>query len=87
MAWNWKNNSVKTAKYGEQPMSRLIASWIKAGGKITDRHMVLTPFYVWLTEEIGVDSKAAIECIDMAVNGKMELEDSAKVFLRNWDRG
>lgn len=81
--WNFKNNRIKT-RFGEQPMSRIIASWIKAGGQITDRHFVLTPFYSWMIEGLAIDPKDAAEIIDMACSGKIELEDSAKVFLRNW---
>lgn len=58
--------------------SRYIMSWIREGGNCKDKN----GFLRWL-ESINVDSEDAHDIEFMMSNGKMELETSAKSFLRS----
>lgn len=56
--------------------SRYIASWINAGG---NKNFI--GFRDWL-ESLGIDEDEAYEIYNMATCGKMELETSAKKFIK-----
>lgn len=60
---------------------RIIASWIKVGGTLLSRKDI-DNFNTWLLS-IGIDEEEAKEISDFATNGKFELEESAKQFLKN----
>lgn len=70
--------NAKTEKH-EINYSRYIASWYKAGGQF--RHLTDTlDFKDWLRSmDLSEDEVQAIA--NMAVCGKLELEDSAKAFI------
>lgn len=55
--------------------SRYIASWVRSGGRIN------LQFKSWL-ESIGLPYDEINEIYFLAENGKMELEDSAKRYLK-----
>ena len=65
--------------FNDIPYSRFIASWINKGGKIT----YIGAFRDWLYS-LGMDEKQANEVINLARNGKLELEESAKLFMKNY---
>lgn len=72
--WNWENNETKTHGI---PYSRYIASWAKKGnGYFGDK------FKDWL-RSIDLTEDEVWEIYDMATNGKLELEDSIKSYLKN----
>ena len=56
--------------------SRYIASWNKAGGRTYGRL-----FKEWLRDYQELTDDEIKDIIEMATNGKMELEFSAKQFL------
>ena len=60
---------------------RIIASWIKVGGTLLSRKDI-DNFNTWLLS-IGIAEEEAKEISDFATNGKFELEESAKQFLKN----
>lgn len=60
---------------------RIIASWIKVGGTLLSRKDI-DNFNTWLLS-IGIDEEEAKEISDFATNGKFELEESARSFLKN----
>ena len=78
--WNWKNNRVKT-KFGEIPLSRIVASWRNEGGDIPRRRIQLTQFWKWCTSELEMSESDTWDAVNLAQEGKMELEHSAKEFL------
>lgn len=65
-----KNNSIHYSRY--------IMSWIRMGGNCKDKN----GFLRWLGS-IHVDSEDARDIELMMSNGKMELERSARGFLRS----
>lgn len=65
----------KVAKTGIH-YSRYIASFAEAGGNIRS-----FAFAEWL-EELGLDKEEILEIRNLAWNGKMELEDHAKKWLK-----
>lgn len=85
MKWMRRANKVdafenaKTEKH-EINYSRYIASWLKAGGRFDYLSDTLN-FKDWLRSmDLSEDEVQAIA--DMAVCGKLELEDSAKTFIK-----
>lgn len=60
--------------------SRFIASWVRKGGKLrTEKDIML--FRAWLFE-IGCDDDTVDNISFLALNGKLELENSAERFLK-----
>ena len=62
--------------------SRIIASWINAGGEIPNYSWGMTQFADWLTS-LGFNVKEVYDIWNMATCGKMEFEDSAKKWITN----
>ena len=75
--------------------SQYIASWVKSGGNF-DKEILAESGYivdiVWLGEfrgwlrSIGLPENEVYEIAKLADNGKLELEESAKAYLKgnNW---
>ena len=61
--------------------SRYIASWLKAGGTLYYGND-FDDFFTWLLSE-GMTENEAHEIVFLAMNGKMELENSAKQFMED----
>lgn len=74
--WNWKNDTVNDVYY-----SRIIASWTNACRYMGTPTYHGEIFKEWLME-IGVPEEHVNNIQEMARNGKLELETSAKLFLR-----
>ena len=72
----FKNNVVKGIHE-----SRFIASWVNAGGKLSNRKDV-NDFEDWLTS-LGLSQDEVQRISYLATNGKLEMETSAKAFLEN----
>ena len=70
--WDWTNKAYNGIYY-----SRYIASWRMVGGPYYDE-----TFREWLTS-LGMPEDTVWEIYDMATNGKMELENHARVFMKN----
>lgn len=60
--------------------TRFIASWVRAGGSLYYGEDV-DNFYKWLLS-LGLTEAEADHIKFLAMNGKLELETSAKKFLR-----
>ena len=74
--WNWNNNT--DCKY-QIHYSRYIISWIRVGGKLRTIEDI-GHFTTWL-DRLGVNKFDIDDIVQMATNGKLELEDDAKRFL------
>lgn len=74
--WNWEN---KVTSAHDVHYSRYIASYTKIAEKLGVR-VYRKPFKEWLLS-IGVNQDEASEIVDMATNGKLELETSARKFI------
>ena len=61
--------------------TRFIASWVREGGKLRTGKDI-DNFYEWLLS-LGLSKEDADNIKFLATNGKMELEYSAKMFLKN----
>ena len=61
--------------------TRYIASWIRSGGKLRNGEDV-DDFGDWLSS-LGLSEEDVNDIRNIATNGKMELEHSAKMFLAN----
>ena len=61
--------------------TRFIASWVREGGKLRTGEDI-DNFYEWLLS-LGLSKEDADDIKFLATNGKMELEYSAKMFLKN----
>lgn len=59
--------------------SRYIASWSRVGGDIQDRDAMKA----WLLSE-GLTEEEADDIVYLASNGRLELQASAKQFLKNY---
>ena len=70
----------KNNKVNEIHKSRYIASWLRAGGHLYFVEEV-NDFRDWLLST-GMTEKEAAEIVEMATTGKLELENSAEVFLK-----
>ena len=84
--WNWKNNRVKTC-YGEIPLSRIVASWRNSGGTIPRRRVQKTAFWDWCTKELQMSESDTWDAVNLAQEGKMELEHSATNYIKIWGDG
>ena len=62
--------------------SRYIASWVRSGGSLKYRR---EPFREWLFSE-GLTEEEVDHVDYLAHNGRMELEDSSKLFLKNYNK-
>lgn len=74
--WNWQNDMVNDGVH----YSRIIASWSNACRHYGTPTYFGELFKEWL-KEIGVPEEDIRNIQEMARNGKMELETSAKLFL------
>ena len=64
--------------------SQYVAAWLKAGGNLKrggDNHVIGFDFMEWL-KFIGLTDEEARSIRNYAENGKLELDESAKGFLR-----
>ena len=59
--------------------SRYIASWLKEGGRLYYGEDI-DNFYKWLLS-LGLTEDEAQQVVNLATNGKLELENSARKFL------
>ena len=59
--------------------TRYIASWTKVGQKIT-RHGL---FQKWLKEQEQLTDQEIYEITELALNGKLELEESVRFYLEH----
>jgi hypothetical protein len=76
--WDWSN---KIASTGIE-YSRYIASWLNVGGQKEKLvRLYDTQFYNWLLTT-GLEEIEAKEIANMWTNGKLELQESAKAFLK-----
>ena len=77
----WENKLIKGIH-----ITRFVASWVRSGGKLTNR-FGYDEFRQWLESlEINESKLSEEEIYDImyiAQNGKLELEISAKQFIRN----
>lgn len=60
--------------------TRYIASWVRKGGQLMYGEDI-DDFYEWLLS-LGLSTEDADDIKFLAMNGKMELENSALKFLR-----
>ena len=60
--------------------TRIIMSWVRAGGKLSVRGEGYYEFQNWL-ESLGLSDEEIRHIMELARNGKMELEISAKMFI------
>ena len=77
----FENKLIKTT-YGMVHMTRIIASYIKAGGKIEYYPHVQSKWQKYC-EQIGVNDDDAYNMYNIAKCGKQELEVTARKFLEN----
>lgn len=75
--WNWKNGVTKAHGI---PYSRYIASYRKEAEKLGTK-LYRDTFEEWLLS-IGVNEDEASDIVEMATNGKLELETSARIFIQ-----
>lgn len=61
--------------------TRYIASWVKAGGILSDGKDYRY-FRKWLIS-LGLTEDEARHIANLAANGKLELENSAEAFIKN----
>jgi hypothetical protein len=71
----FKNNLI-----GEIHETRFIASWLRAGGQLYYVEDI-DDFQGWLLS-LGLNEDEAYHVINLATCGKMELEHSAREFLK-----
>lgn len=64
--------------------TRYIASWGKAGGHFGRRDLGRFDFRRWL-ESLGLTKDEVQHIYNLLDNGKLELENSAKVFMETLD--
>lgn len=63
-------------------VSRYIASWHVAGGHLGTSEKGRFDFAKWL-ESLGLTDEEVAYIYNYATNGKLELENSVRVFLRD----
>lgn len=68
-------------KFKDIHATRYIMSWIRVGGDIRTLGG-LRDFQKWMLS-IGLNDEDIVHIIRIAMNGKLELEDSAEEFLKN----
>lgn len=76
----FENNTAKGVHY-----SRYIMSWIRMGGKLDVRGGGRNDFKKWL-ESLEIDETDIENIVQMATNGRMELETSASRFIRQCEQ-
>lgn len=62
--------------------SRYIMSWLRSGGTFGRRGEGYYEFKEWL-DSLGLEDEDAEYIVQLARNGRMELETSAKLFIKN----
>ena len=62
--------------------SRYIMSWVRSGGSLQSLGRGYDEFNSWL-ESLGLTEEECKRILEIAWNGKLELEISAKAFLKN----
>lgn len=62
-------------------MSRIIMSWVRAGGTFGIRGEGYDDFQCWLKEDCNLNDEDIIDIMFLAREGKLEYEVSAKAFL------
>lgn len=62
--------------------SRYIMSWLRSGGTFNIRGEGYYEFKEWL-DSLGLEDEDAEYIVQLARNGRMELETSAKLFIKN----
>lgn len=77
--WNWENFS--STKKDLEPYSRFIASWTNACHAVKKPVYFAQHFEDWL-RDIGVPEDDIHNIMYMACNGKCELQDSARLFIK-----
>lgn len=75
--WNWKNDVTKAHGI---PYSRYIASYMKEAEKLGTK-VYRDSLKEWLLS-IGVNENEVSDIVEMATNGKLELETSARIFIQ-----
>lgn len=81
----FENKLIEIPELGEVHISRIIASWRKKGGKITDVKWTISPFAEWC-RDLGISDDDIGYIINFANCGKLELEDNARKFLKMYER-
>lgn len=61
--------------------SRYIASWVKAGGNFSRKPYGRFDFRVWL-ESLGLTEDEVSYIYNLAENGRLELQESARHFIK-----
>lgn len=64
--------------------TRYIASWVKAGGHFGRRDRGRFDFHDWL-ESLGLSKEEVQYIYNLAENGKLELQNSAKAYMETLD--
>ena len=77
--WNWKNNLVLDNP--SYPYSRFIASWTKMCRRMKVPVYFTDNFKDWM-RSIGVPEDDIHDICEMADNGRLELEDSASLYIK-----
>lgn len=73
-------NEFENKIIGDVYATRFIMSWIREGGQLRYRRDV-DNFYKWLLS-LGLTEDDARHIKNLATNGKLELETSARAFLK-----
>ena len=81
--WNWENRS--NTKKDLEPYSRFVASWTNASHDLEEPVYFDDEFEDWL-RSIEVPENDIRNIMEMACCGKCELEESARVFLREHNK-
>jgi len=63
-------------------VTRFIMSWIREGGTLDDMRGDYYDFQQWL-ESLGLSESEVNNILEISKNGKLELEISAKNFIKN----
>lgn len=74
-----KNNFENAETHNGIYYSRYIVSWRNAGGEITPYGL----FDRWLREVEKLTDEEIRDIYNLATNGKLELQESAKAFMRS----
>ena len=61
--------------------SRYVASWRKTKREISDQRVPNTLFWKWLKSR-GLSDDECWGIVNLATNGKLELEDDARDFIK-----
>ena len=62
--------------------TRFIMSWVRSGGKFDKSGKGYGDFRKWL-ESLGLENRDIRDIMFLAQNGKLELEESAKNYLKH----